>query len=362
MTRVAYPHFHTPFDGQVYAERSGQSACRRSEKRPNRVGMTHFNGRTLLIDVFALPSMHVVWKPLAVRLTVHDHAGSVHDCSDRRISPMPSSSLTLVPPPPRGLATFALVIVVVLLTACAAPQPRKARALRIERVDQTYELGKRIGRVVVDNPYGEINVRPNDEAELAVHAVIQRLPPDFARLRLRIQRSDGALRLAVVGTGHVSGRADLSIYVPPVVSLDLSTRAGRIAAPKRIGPVRARSESGPILVASRSGLDLQSTTGVIKSTAWPGAWAGPARVRSDTGQIVLYVPISGNLQIDARTHGAITSGFGLTSHVGDDGVRAAHARYGSGRLKVDAVSRTGEIVLEPLVGLGQDVNWLETDD
>jgi hypothetical protein len=269
----------------------------------------------------------------------------------------------------RFLFRVAAVASLSLLGACATatrtPAPNAAD-VRIERVDKTFDLGHGIRRVAIDNPWGEINVRGRDEREVGIHAVIQRLPPRFAKASFRSHRDGDTLRVEVTfdgtpGAARKPGRIDIAVYVPTDLALVLSTRDSRIAAKNRIGAIEASTTSGEIHASSRSRLQLHTTSGQIRAIALGARWSGPSEISSDSGRIILLVPTFGDIALAAETSGRLTTNFGLSVH--RSGARSwVRARYGQGVSVLHVQSGNGEIVLEQLVLLGDDKALPEDDD
>src|ERR1700752_4700021 len=90
-----------------------------------------------------------------------------------------------------------------LAGACAStPDATQMRdGARIERADKEFEIASGVTRIAIDNPWGEINVRGRDEREVGIHAVIQRLPPQFPKVEFRSKRDGDTLRIDVVVPG-----------------------------------------------------------------------------------------------------------------------------------------------------------------
>jgi hypothetical protein len=265
----------------------------------------------------------------------------------------------------RFIGVFACALVV---GACASTEPSTRGGARIERIDREFEIAKDITRVAIDNPWGEINVRGQDEREVGIHAVIQHLPPKFARVGFRSRREGDTLHIDVIVNGATPGeqpapaRADIAVYVPGDLALALSSRDGRIAAKRRAGPIEATTDSGEIHASSLGRLNLRSRSGQIRAIAIGKRWQGDSEIVTDSGRIVLLAPTFGDIALDARTHGRLTSGFGLSIHDLPDGEHEAHARYGAGTSSLHVQSASGEIVLEQLVLLGEDMELPEDDD
>jgi hypothetical protein len=258
------------------------------------------------------------------------------------------------------------------LAACAEGKKSTSEShadVRIERIDKEFDLASDTRRIAIDNPWGEINVRGRDEREIGVHAVIQRLPPQFANVTFESHRDGDTLRIEVVVVGGArpdatprAARADLAVFVPGDLALSLTTRDGRIAAKRRQGAIEAMTTSGEIHASSFGRLTLKSGSGQIRAIAIGKRWQGPSEVSTDSGRIVLLVPTFGDVALDAQTGGKLTTGFGLSVHALPNGGHEAHARYGAGTSPLQVRSGTGEIVLEQLVLLGDDTNLPEDDD
>ncbi|HVT33757.1 MAG TPA: hypothetical protein VHE32_13995 [Rhodanobacteraceae bacterium] len=252
--------------------------------------------------------------------------------------------------------------------ACTSTPPTMRGGARVERVDKEFDIAEGVTRIAIDNPWGEINVRGQDEREVGIHAVIQHLPPRFPRVEFRSRRDGDTFRIDVIVNGATPGdepkpaRADIAVYVPGDLALALSSRDGRIAAKRRAGPIEATTDSGEIHASSLGRLQLRSRSGQIRAIAIGRRWQGESDIATDSGRIVLLVPTFGDIALDARTRGRLTSGFGLSIHDQTDGEHEAHARYGAGTSPLHVRSTSGEIVLEQLVLLGDDTELPEDDD
>lgn len=272
---------------------------------------------------------------------------------------------------PRAITLFLCIGV---LGACTSHAPRGDTAaaddvatgteVEVERADRVFPLDKSIGTIEIVNRYGEISIKSHDRTEVGIHAVIQRLPPDFVPVKLETRRDGGTLRIEPTfpgGIGEQPGRIDMAVFVPTSLGLALTTDNARISVKKWVGPVAATTESGEIRASSRGRLDLRTDSGPIRAIAIGKRWPGEARVATESGRIVLLVPTFGDIALDARTGGKLTTNFGLSVHSGD-GENTAHARYGRGTSPLIVRSNTGEIVLEQLVLMEQDAIGSEDDD
>ncbi|MGH8172979.1 MAG: hypothetical protein ACREPX_07510 [Rhodanobacteraceae bacterium] len=270
-----------------------------------------------------------------------------------------------------ALLRIVVVASALLGSACAnAPQNAASASggVRIERIDKEFEFDTNVTRIAIDNPWGEINVRSRDEREVGIHAVIQRMPPDFQKIELKSRIDGDTLQIDVVKAASrndeaaTPGRADVAVYVPADLALSLSTKSGRISARKRQGALQATTDSGEIQASSFSRLNLRSRSGQIRAAAIGKRWQGISEIATDSGRIVLLVPTFGDIALDAETGGKLSTGFGLSVHALAQGGNEAHARYGAGTSQLRARSTKGEIVLEQLVLLGEDKELPEDDD
>ena len=273
---------------------------------------------------------------------------------------------------PGAIVRLATIAVLLGGVACAPVNPpRKVTAdgTWIERTDRNFELPPTVNRVAVDNPWGEIAARGRDERAVGLHAVVQRSAPGHARPEFTSRVDGGTLRITIGFAGSdpadatsKRGRIDVAVYVPGQLPIALSTRDGRIKVGRRIGPVEARTASGSIQAVSRGRMVLTSQSGAIRAMAFGKRWSGASTVTTDTGAIVFAVPTFGDIVLDARTTGKLTTRFGLSVHTMPDGIHAAHARYGAGVSGLTIRSRTGDIALEQMILLGDDTHLPEDDD
>ncbi|MEO5559561.1 MAG: hypothetical protein ABIO49_07065 [Dokdonella sp.] len=267
----------------------------------------------------------------------------------------------------RSLVRAVVVAALILLAACSAPtrtsNPGDAQ-LRIERVDKEFDLARDVTRVAIDNPWGEINIRARDEREVGIHAVIQRMPPHYAGAKFRSRREGATLRIEVDldGAAPTQGRVDIAVYLPNDLALALTTRSGRISAKRRSGPLEATTESGQLLASSRDRLLLHSVSGEIRATAIGKSWQGDSEIATDSGRIVLMVPTFGDIALDAETGGHLGTDFGLSVDEVVGGRHRAAAHFGQSTSSLRVRSRTGELVLEQLVLMGEDTPNPGDDD
>ena len=256
-----------------------------------------------------------------------------------------------------------------LLGACAGSAVKHdsaksmAEQTRLERQDVEFALDKGVSSVIVDNPYGDVHVSGHAQDEVGVHAVIQRLPPEFAKIELVSFREGRALHLKVKSPPGKSGsRYDMAVYVPAEMALVVHGTSHRIVARKRVAPLTITTTSGPIEATSQGRLDLSTDSGAIRASQLVERWSGSSQIQSKSGRIIVLVPLSGDVSIRAQTGGKLSTDFGLSIHPRDGGGSVAAARYGTGasELRIDSVS--GEVIIDQSVILMEDDKSVDDDD
>ena len=254
----------------------------------------------------------------------------------------------------------------VLLAGCAAPKvqdesPKSAaQQPGIEREDVEFALDKGVASIVVDNPYGDVHVRGHDKHEVGVHGVIQRLAPDFPRIKVVSSRQDRELHLRVkMQDGKSTSRYDMAVYVPADLALTVQGTSHRVVARNRRAPLAIRTTSGNIEATSHSRLDLSTTSGMIRAAQLAERWSGPSHLQSKSGRIVALLPLSGDVSIQAQTGGTLSTDFGLSVHPRAGGGFEAAARYGSGTSELIITSDSGAVIIDQAVILGEDAGSTE---
>ena len=165
------------------------------------------------------------------------------------------------------------------------------------------------------------------------HAVIQRLPPEFAKIELVSFREGRALHLKVKSPPGKSGsRYDMAVYVPAEMALVVHGTSHRIVARKRVAPLTITTTSGPIEATSQGRLDLSTDSGAIRASQLVERWSGSSQIQSKSGRIIVLVPLSGDVSIRAQTGGKLSTDFGLSIHTRDGGGSVAAEVSCSSRL------------------------------
>ena len=257
---------------------------------------------------------------------------------------------------------FPAIAAALVLAACSTPTTRPAgdAATRpqytLERFRHEDKLGEGIDTLVVDNPYGEIQIRQTSAAALAWQGVEQRIGahPRIARVepfrdglrqgvRVRYAEHDPAQP-----ANPRLGRVDIYVYVPKRINLDVRTDFGTITARRIDNDLRARTRSGMIVAATRGAVDARSESGEIRAWTMQAAGTTPTRLVT-AGNIVVDVPLFDDLTVEVSSARPIRADFPLhESSVLGSGVHVASWRNGAGLHSMQVESTAGEVVLQAL--------------
>lgn len=248
----------------------------------------------------------------------------------------------------------------------AAPATAQPADFAIETLRRAIAVEPGVAVLRIDNPHGELRLRIGQPGEVGIVATVQRFgaagpAPEFAQARkgdeLRIEvRYPFAPPPVDPATGradHTRGRADLAVFVPPDVALDLSSTDGRIQVRRAKRDVVARSDSGIIDVSSAGALRIATGSGRVVARLESDAWAGESRIESGSGAILLALPPAGDIALDIDAGGAISHDPGIAIDVaaGIDARQRAQARWGSGAHRVTVRSAGGTVHVVPVLGL-----------
>lgn len=252
----------------------------------------------------------------------------------------------------------------IALAACTAQTPRPGSSsssagipsYTLERSRGEMKISDGLDTIVVDNPYGDIQVRQTNAAAVAYQGVEQRIGenPRIARIE---QTQSGVRNVILV---HYSehdrrqpadprlGRVDLTVFVPRTFKLDLRADFGTINVRRIDNDIRARTRTGMIVVASRGALDAESVSGEIRAWTMQAAGETPTRLRT-AGNIVADIPLFDDVRIDVAGARGIRAGFPLEKlEQTADGRWVATWRNGAGRHHMQIESGAGEVVLQAL--------------
>jgi hypothetical protein len=257
--------------------------------------------------------------------------------------------------------------VLLLLAGCAGKPPapespgnaQTAPKLEIITREERIQVDQGSTRLVLRNPHGDVRLRITDQAQVGVHATIQRIGEIPLDPTLDIRQHGGVFELNVrypqeaalrTKGDHSYGRVDLGIWVPASLALDLETTDGLLQVKRARSAVYARTTSGALQVTAGAEIDLASDSGDIAFSQYSGDWSTPARVRSDRGHIYASVPAFADVELTVQAGGRIESAPPLPQPVATDaGGMRLDANFGKALRKLQIDSASGDIYLYPVV-------------
>lgn len=216
------------------------------------------------------------------------------------------------------------------LTAVAAPSP----PYTLERFREERKLPEGLQRLVLDNPFGDLQIRQTTAAALAIEGVEQRIgaEPRIARIEWHESSTETAVRVRYPGidpeapADRRKGRVDLYVFVPAGVPIYLRSDFGEIVVRRIDNPIHARSRSGRITVAAQGPIDAESQDGELRIYPLSARMPGLNRLRS-AGGIVVDIHLQGPLQLDAAGALGVRADFSLDALAQDkEGIWRASLR------------------------------------
>ncbi len=266
---------------------------------------------------------------------------------------------------------IALLAGALALSACASHETHQpptgsgeqAPPYTLERFRDEHKLPEGVQRIVLDNPYGDIQLRQTTGSAVAIEGVEQRIgeQPRIARIEWHEGSTESAVHVRYPGidpdapADRRRGRVDLYAFVPPGVPVFLRSDFGEIVVRRIDNPVSARSRSGRITVAAHGLMDVESERGELRIYPMSARAQGLNRLRS-AGGIVVDVHLQAPLQLEARGHVGVRADFPLDALQQDTGgLWRASLKLGDTTTdalrRFDIESSGGEVLLQRV---GQD--------
>lgn len=228
----------------------------------------------------------------------------------------------------------------------------------LERFREEHKLPAGLQRIVLDNPYGDIQVRQTSAGAVAFEGVEQRIGerPRIARIEWHEGQEESGVRVRYPGidpdapADRRKGRVDLYAFVPAGIPVSLRSDFGEIVVRRIDNPVSARSRSGRITVAAHGAMDIESESGELRVYPMSARGAGHNRIRS-AGGIVVDVHLIAPLELSARAALGVRADFDFDRlEQSPSGAWEARLKLpdGSGSMlrSFDIESHRGEILLQ----------------
>jgi hypothetical protein len=226
-----------------------------------------------------------------------------------------------------------------------------------EKSTETYfeKVGK-AGRVVVENPHGNIWVRFGGyEDQVEIIATEQRLEPELPRLIVKRENAGNDLRVSVVSEesdvpspAERRDRIDLVLFVPIGRHVELSTIGDDIAVKGLKGDLTVRTIKGNVTLRKVNGaLNVRSERGQIVALLESNVTQSSQHFESITGDIEVTVYEDATHDVTIATSGIISTDFSveIEHRRFEEPGKHARATIGGGGPKLSMTSKRGRISL-----------------
>lgn len=253
----------------------------------------------------------------------------------------------------------------VVLASCGHPTKRPAEPaaggepppFSVEHLKRDLALPESVVRIRIDNPHGSVAVRQVDKPLLGTYEVVQRIGarPEEPQVALAIENDTAVLKVTYASDthggadrlvdGHRKGRVDLGVFVPKGPLVEIATTYGDVLVRRIANDMVVRTREGRLTAAGAGAMDLATVSGELRAYPTSAKWATPMRLATDTGNVLLEVPVSGPIALAARTRGRFTGPFRLAPAPLADGRQQVEWRSGSATQRIDVDSASGDIHL-----------------
>ena len=258
--------------------------------------------------------------------------------------------------------------IAILLTALAtmpacslqptvAPGAANAQPEDVRTLTEEFVLPDGTNSVRIHNRHGDVRMRFGDRKTVGLYATIQRIgtkkiDPEF---RITQQGTQWLLDVRYPGDerwqadGHAHGRVDFGIWLPRDLAVDAETVDGTVQIKRAKVALRVRTQSGPIQVSSTSTLDIESTSGPIIARQESGEWSGLSRVVSESGRILMAVPMFADIHLIAQSGAVLSVDPGMpTPQPAASGGMQIEARLGAA-LRTLEIRSNQDVHLVPVI-------------
>lgn len=255
-----------------------------------------------------------------------------------------------------------------LLSACA-PAPRRSDPpavaatpppYQIERIKRDLQLPPTVKRVHINNPHGSVGIKAIDNRTLGAYEVVQLIgaTPEKPDIQMRLDGDTAVVEVSYASdrrhgadtlvNGFRKGRVDLGMFLPEGPELQVTTTFGDIQVRRINNEVVARTRDGKLMVAGGGSVDAATESGDLRVFPTNAKWRKPMKLKTVSGNILMEVPMYGQIQLDAETAGAF--GGQVELQLRDAGTDRKHGQLtrgdGSQHIRID--SDSGDIYLIPM--------------
>lgn len=261
----------------------------------------------------------------------------------------------------------------VLLAACGKTPVRSETATTpaadppytVERIKRDLLLPDSVKHVRINNPHGSVGIKAIDNRTLGAYEVVQLIgdTPEKPEIQMRIEgdsaivevsyASDQRLGTDKLVNGYRKGRVDLGMFLPTGPELHVTTTYGDIQVRRVDNEVFARTRDGKLMVAGAGSIDAATDSGSLRVFPTLAKWRKPMKLHTRSGDILMEVPLYGELQLDVETAGSIAGQVPLELRDAGKGRQHGQLRRAGGSQHIRVTSESGDIYLIPIERLPQ---------
>jgi Putative adhesin len=265
------------------------------------------------------------------------------------------------------ICAAALSLAAVVLGGCAATTPRTETAAAgepppytVERIKHDLPLPETVKHVRIHNPHGSVGLKQIDSRTLGAYEVVQLIgaTPEKPLVEMKIEgdtalvtvsyASDKRLGTDKLVDGYRKGRVDLGMFLPTGPDLHVTTTYGDISIRRVSNEVTAHARDGKVMVAGFGSIDASTESGDLRVFPLSAKWLKPMKLKTRSGNILMEVPLYGEIALDAETGGSFGGQVELAmSQAGGERQHGRLSRGGGGQ-HIDIRSESGDVYLIPI--------------
>jgi hypothetical protein len=268
----------------------------------------------------------------------------------------------------RFASIFLLGLAAAGLAGCSTAPPRGDAAAAtaepppyaIERLKRDLILPETVKHVRIHNPHGSVSIKAIDSRTLGAYEVVQLIgaTPEKPDIQMRIDGDTAVVEVSYAsdkrhGTdrlvdGYRKGRVDLGMFLPAGPDLDVTTTYGDLQVRRVNNEVRARTREGRLSVAGGGSIDAATDSGELRVFPTQAKWRKPLKVQSRSGNILVEVPLYGEIALDVETGGSIGGNLPLELRDAGNERRHGQLRRAGASQRMEITSETGDVYLIPI--------------
>ncbi len=264
--------------------------------------------------------------------------------------------------PDHYLKLFLVILLALVITPFRSdasnnpPGNQESKDWVIKRLEFSQEIEPGIP-LVVDNPYGDIQIKRSSPPFAPVYAMTQKHVSDLDDASITITVSDSMKVEVTYPQGSITEdnvavktltkrRVDLTVYAPPAIPVIATTCKGKIIGKGLKSDVTAKSCSGRIFIRSSGTINATSGSGSIGVYFKKGKWAWPPNIKTTSGEISVRMPPQADASVHITTSGEIATDFSLDVMFQPKSIyKDAYATIGKGTHQVRIQSQNGNVKL-----------------